>query len=94
MAFALAFRLTSCSSDSQSSNSNLFSFDNQLSDEKKLVGEWELESQAFSDGSSSNWKLKTIKIYEDGACSVEVEMGTWKIVDDKLMILGSYGGRF
>ena len=80
--FALAFSFNACSTDSQSSN------------EKKLIGEWKLESQSYSDGRSSDWNLETIKLYEDGTCSVDGEMGTWKVVDDELMILGSYGGRF
>lgn len=76
------FCLFSCSNDNQTNNKN------------KLIGEWELESQNYSDGRSSSWDLETIKLYEDGTCSVEGEVGTWKIVDDELMVLGSYGGRF
>ena len=60
----------------------------ELSIQEKLIGEWKAESGYGS------WDLKEIKLYEDGTCSVEGEMGTWKVVGDELMILGSYGGRF
>ncbi len=84
------FCLFSCSNDNQTNNEN----NNETNNENKLIGEWQLESQNFSDGRSSSWELETIKLYEDGTCSVEGEMGTWKIVDNDLMILGPYGGRF
>ena len=55
--------------------------------ENELVGEWKLESL-------SDYKLEKITLYEDKTCSVNGEMGTWKIDGDKLFILGSYEGRF
>ena len=60
-----------------------------------LIGEWILQYQEYDDGTPSNWKLEKIKLYEDGTSSVNGEMGTWKIVGDELMILGSVaGGQF
>lgn len=35
-----------------------------------------------------------IEFFSDGTCTVDGEHGTWKITDDKLMLLGSYGGDF
>lgn len=92
--------LFSCSSDTQAINDNKpieTTNDNtpiETTNDNKLIGEWELESQTYSDGRSSSWDLDSIKLYKDGTCSVEGELGTWKIVDDELMVLGSYGGRF
>ena len=62
--------------------------------EKNLVGKWEIVSQVNDEGEKTNYSLDTIKIYGDGTCTLEGELGTWKVVDGELMILGSYGGRF
>lgn len=68
--------------------------ENDISIESLILGEWYLESQTYSNGKTSTWNLQTIKLYTDGTCAVNGEIGTWKLVEDELMLLGSYGGRF
>lgn len=95
--FILVISLCSCSSNN---SPNINDMPNQQDSfiqppvETLILGEWSLKSQSYSDGTSSHWDLATIKLYEDGTCTVNGEVGTWKIVEDELMILGSYGGRF
>lgn len=94
IAMLLTFTLVSCSSDKSEGNDYDHNLESQISVEELVLGEWELESQKSSSGQSTNWKLQTIKLYEDGTSSVNGEIGTWKIVQDEMMILGDYGGRF
>lgn len=94
MLFIIFVGIAACSSNGAKEDDNQYQNETQISVEKKIIGEWELESQSYSDGRSSSWKLQKIKLYEDGTCFVNGEMGTWKIVDNELMVLGSYGGRF
>lgn len=97
LVFILFFTTTACSSDKpteENKDQNKTELTTQVSVEKLLLGEWRLQSQTNSDGSVSEWKLQTVKLYEDGTCMVNGESGTWKILGDELMVLGSYGGRF
>ena len=94
MSFAIAltalFCLASCSDETQ----NILGGKSEPSVEELLIGEWELISQTNADGTASSWKLEKVKFYDDGTCSVNGEMGTWKISGEELMVLGDISGRF
>lgn len=75
------------------------------SSEKELIGNWTYdldvaeanEEYYVPEEVNVNSLMKTpttVKIYSDGTCQANTELGIWKCVDGKLMLLGSDGGNF
>lgn len=66
----------------------------EASIESLLIGEWELVSQIDSNGNATDYHLQSLKLYEDGTCMLNEEVGTWKIMGGELFVLGSISGMF
>ncbi len=77
------------------------------SKENKLIGTWEMEIAYKNDNGNKLYienyyekakygvdHCRKIEFFSDGTCKVDGEYGTWKITDNKLFVLGQYGGEF
>lgn len=75
---------------------------NFQSDEKQLVGTWQMDTSQFGEGwdalSNLDGVITVITFMSDGTCIVDgtssPENGEWSIVDDQLKVVGSMGGLF
>lgn len=75
---------------------------NFQSDEKQLVGTWQMDTSQFGEGwdalSNLDGVITEINFMSDGTCIVygtsSPENGEWSIVDNQLKVVGSMGGLF